>query len=149
MSHPSPPMGPAGIAALIPHAGAMRLIDEVEAVSENAIRCSSQSHLLADNPLRSGGRLPASAAIEYAAQAAAIHGALVLSGGGAARRAFLAVASNVSWTADWLDGGQGVLTVEATRLAADGSGAQYAFRVSAGDVSAEGVLLLSLETGAG
>jgi predicted hotdog family 3-hydroxylacyl-ACP dehydratase len=61
----------------IPHKGRMCLLDEV--VSWDAIRisCRSATHRAADNPLRAHGRLGAACGIEYAAQAMAVHGALV------------------------------------------------------------------------
>ena len=51
---------------------------------------------------RVNGILPASAAIEYAAQAMAVHAALTR--GGPPQRGFLVVASGVTWTKDRLDG---------------------------------------------
>ena len=41
------------------------------------ISCVSRSHRAADNPLRAGGRLGIACGIEYAAQAMAVHGALI------------------------------------------------------------------------
>lgn len=61
---------------LIPHAGAMCLIDRVVEWNETTIRCSSASHRGADHPLSDQGRLHAVCAVEYAAQAAALHGGL-------------------------------------------------------------------------
>ena len=65
------------IAALIPHAGRMVLLDSVATWSVEAITCRATSHLRADNPLRRNGRLAALCGIEYALQAAALHGALL------------------------------------------------------------------------
>jgi predicted hotdog family 3-hydroxylacyl-ACP dehydratase len=64
------------IAGLIPHRGAMCLLDCVESWSAEAIVCRARSHLDPANPLRSNGRLGALAGIEYGLQAAAAHGAL-------------------------------------------------------------------------
>lgn len=144
MDTPAPPLGPEDVAALIPHAGAMRLIDRVDAVASEEVVCATRTHLSPDNPLRVNGVLPASAAIEYAAQAMAVHAAV--SRGGPPRRGFLAVASGVRWTADRLDATPDTLEIRATRLAAVGGGAQYAFTVSAGTaVEVSGTLTLSLE----
>jgi predicted hotdog family 3-hydroxylacyl-ACP dehydratase len=141
------PLGPADIAALIPHSGAMRLIDRVDTASEEQISCVTSSHLSPDNPLRSAGRLPVSAALEYAAQAMAIHAALTREEGGAPRRGFLVVASGVAWTADRLDAPGSELRVHAIRLATTGSGAQYSFTLTAGRaVEVTGTLTLQLET---
>jgi predicted hotdog family 3-hydroxylacyl-ACP dehydratase len=61
----------------IPHKGSMCLLDEVLAWDATRIRCRSASHRSAANPLRRHGRLGAACGIEYAAQAMAVHGALV------------------------------------------------------------------------
>ncbi len=64
------------IRSLIPHAGSMCLLDSVVAWTESEIRCRATSHLDPANPLRRDGRLSALSGIEYALQAAAVHGAL-------------------------------------------------------------------------
>lgn len=64
------------IAALIPHAGAMCLLDKVVRWSDAEILCSATSHLAPANPLRRDGRLNPVCGAEYALQAAALHGAL-------------------------------------------------------------------------
>src|SRR5689334_12805542 len=66
----------ADIAAMIPHAGAMCLLDGVAHWDPGTIRCFSATHRNAANPLRARGELPAVCGIEYAAQAMAIHGGL-------------------------------------------------------------------------
>jgi predicted hotdog family 3-hydroxylacyl-ACP dehydratase len=63
----------------IPHKGRMCLLDEVLSWDAARIRCRSATHRDADNPLRLHGRLGAACGIEYAAQAMAVHGALVAS----------------------------------------------------------------------
>jgi predicted hotdog family 3-hydroxylacyl-ACP dehydratase len=61
----------------IPHHGRMCLLDEVIEWDALRIRCRSGTHRLADHPLRSRGRLGVACGIEYAAQAMAVHGALI------------------------------------------------------------------------
>jgi predicted hotdog family 3-hydroxylacyl-ACP dehydratase len=61
----------------IPHKGRMCLLDEVLNWDAVQIRCRSATHHVPDNPLRAQGRLGAVCGIEYAAQAMAVHGALV------------------------------------------------------------------------
>ena len=68
------------IATLIPHTGAMVLLDRVEAWDTDGILCRARSHLDDDNPLRRDGRLAACCGLEYALQAAALHGALIAGG---------------------------------------------------------------------
>ncbi len=55
----------------------MCLLDCVEAWNQQHIRCRASSHRAADNPLHSDSRLGAACGIEYAAQAMAVHGALL------------------------------------------------------------------------
>lgn len=68
----------------IPHQGTMCLLDEVLTWDAARIRCRSSTHRAATNPLRAHGRLGAVCGIEYAAQAMAVHGALIASYGVAA-----------------------------------------------------------------
>ncbi len=67
----------AWIARHIPHHGSMCLLDGVETWNLQRIQCRASSHRAADNPLRTGSRLGAACGIEYAAQAMAVHGALL------------------------------------------------------------------------
>lgn len=71
------PLDHAWIAAHIPHQGSMCLLDAVLRWDAQHIVCSATSHRDANNPLRQFDRLGAACGIEYAAQAMAVHGALV------------------------------------------------------------------------
>jgi len=62
------------IAGMIPHAGAMHLLDGVLSWDADRIRCSSRTHRDRQNPLRMDGQLSALCGIEYAAQAMAYTG---------------------------------------------------------------------------
>jgi predicted hotdog family 3-hydroxylacyl-ACP dehydratase len=123
----------AGIAALIPHAGPMCLLARMTAWRADAIECVAVNHRDPHHPLRSASGLLASATIEYAAQAMALHGAL----GGAAGRAtgpgVLASARDVRlacWRLDDLPATNAdELVVAAERQAADASRILYAFSV--------------------
>lgn len=64
------------IRELVPHAGNMCLLERVVACDAASIRCETRSHLDQSNPLRRNGQLSSICAIEYAAQAMALHGAL-------------------------------------------------------------------------
>ena len=125
-------MAPASPAldALVPHRGAMCLLDAVAAHGADRIVCVATSHRAPDNPLRVGGRLPALAAIEYAAQAMAAHGSLT--GALHAAPGRLVAVRDVRLHAQTLDDVPGDLAVEATRIASDAGGVVYAFAVSAG-----------------
>ena len=67
----------AWIARHIPHQGSMCLLDCVEVWDQQRIQCRASSHRAADNPLRAFSRLGTVCGIEYAAQAMAVHGALL------------------------------------------------------------------------
>lgn len=115
---------------LVPHRGAMCLLDAVEAHDAARVVCRAASHRSAANPLRVGGRLPALAAIEYAAQAMAAHGALRAATGAAPGR--LVAVRDVRLHVATLDDVAADLEIVATCDAADAGGLAYAFAVSAG-----------------
>jgi predicted hotdog family 3-hydroxylacyl-ACP dehydratase len=117
------------IAAHIPHQGTMCLLDEVVEWSAERIRCTSTSHCRPDNPLRAEGRLGAACGIEYAAQAMAVHGALLAAPSDRPRQGFLASVRNVDFFADRLDDLAGKLEIEAERLAGDENNVLYRFSV--------------------
>ena len=62
-------MAKADICRLIPHAGAMCLLDTVDAWTESCITCTATSHRDVSNPLRRREKLDAICGLEYAAQA--------------------------------------------------------------------------------
>jgi len=121
----------AGIAALIPHAGAMCLLDGVEECDDTRIVCVSGSHAQADNPLRVGGVLPTLCGIEYAAQAMAVHGGLTALEGRRPRGGFLAALRDVRCARARLDELPGPLRIEATRLMGDEANVIYEFSIHA------------------
>ena len=118
------------IAALVPQQGAMCLLDEIVSFDERGIVCSTASHRSFANPLRCDGRLPASAGIEYGAQAMAAHGALRAGAPTPQVQAgLLAGARAVRLHARFLDDEPGPLTVRAERLVEEGGRLLYAFAV--------------------
>ena len=66
-----------GIAALIPHSGPMCLLHRLVQWDVQHIECLANNHRDPNHPLRSRSGLLAIALIEYAAQAMALHGALI------------------------------------------------------------------------
>jgi len=120
------------IADLIPHAGAMQLLDGVLHWDANGIRCVSRTHLDSANPLRCGGELPALCGIEYAAQAMALHGGLSGQAGAKPRAGYLASVREVNCARRRLDDLEGDLVVVAEKLMGEGSHVIYAFEVSVG-----------------
>ena len=115
------------VARLIPHQGAMCLLDRVVACDAGAIACLSSTHRDAGNPLRRDGVLPAVCGLEYALQAMALHGAITA--GAPQGAGFLAALSGVEMRAARLDGIAGMLEVEATALSRESRGFIYGFAV--------------------
>ncbi len=120
----------AGIAARLPHAGRMCLLDRVVHWDELSIRCSAISHRDHDNPLRHSDGLATLAGIEYAAQAAAVHGSL-LQTTPAPRNGVLAALKNVTATRRWLHDVNHEILIDATLLHSDRAGGIYSFAVFA------------------
>ncbi|HEY7888019.1 MAG TPA: hotdog family protein [Steroidobacteraceae bacterium] len=117
----------------IPHRGRMCLLDEVLSWDTARIRCRATSHRLADNPLRAHGRLGAACGVEYAAQAMAVHGAIMAHMAGAQPRAgLLTSVRNLVLLVSRLDDLESDLIALAARLAGDESSTLYEFTVSSG-----------------
>jgi len=132
----------------IPHKGRMCLLDEVLSWDAARIRCRSGTHRAADNPLRSHGRLGAACGIEYAAQAMAVHGALVAASAPLERTVsssvrssigpaigYLASVRNVVLGVTRLDDLEADLVAAAERITGDGRTVLYEFSVWTGDQS--------------
>ena len=123
----------ADIENLIPHAGAMCLLDSVLYWDSTKIRCASRTHRDAANPLRTGGQLPALCGIEYAAQAMAAHGGLAGTVTGKPATGYLASLRNVACNDERLDQREGDLVVEAERLMGDETRVIYQFTLRVGE----------------
>jgi len=137
------------IASLIPHAGAMCLLESVLSWDRKSIVCRATSHRDPGNPLRSTGRLPALAAIEYAAQAMAVHHGLA-GGRGRPRVGYLARLRDVVFRIDRLDDLRSALTVTADQLAVTPASSLYGFSVAAEDrelVAGRALVVLPIESG--
>jgi len=124
-------LGRDAILTLIPHGGAMCLLDEVLDWDAACICCLSHRTRAADNPLRrADGTLGSACGIEIAAQAMAVHGRLIGPLEGAPVPGYLVSLRDVRLARPQLDGGGGPLTIHATRLMGDARGATYSFSVS-------------------
>ena len=129
----------AAIAARIPHQGSMCLLDAVLAWDSGQIHCRASSHRQPDNPLRAAARLGAACGIEYAAQAMAVHGALLAPAGAPPRPGYLASVRSVQLAVDRLDDLAQDLDIVAERLSGDENNILYHFRVEhAGDLLLSG-----------
>lgn len=132
------------LCALIPHAGNMCLLDGVQAWDDQRILCISNSHRHTDNPLRcfygveqAPGALSAIHAVEYGAQAMAVHGGLLArQAGGTAAPGYLAALRDVQLKVTSLDSIHDALFVEAEQVMAGTGSLMYNLRVysSAGDI---------------
>ncbi|RQO68830.1 3-hydroxylacyl-ACP dehydratase [Aquitalea sp. FJL05] len=137
------------IAARIPHQGSMCLLDGVERWDDEQIVCFSHSHRLADNPLRAAGRLGIANAIEYAAQAMALHGALLAGDAAPARAGYLASVRELRWHCQQLDTQDAALSIHVQRLSGNAITAMYQFELAAaGAVLASGRLSVVLDAAA-
>jgi len=105
----------------------MCLLDSVNDWSENSIACRATSHTDPTNPLRAEGRLGAANGIEYAAQAMAIHGALLVNADDQPRQGYLTSVRSVSLHVARLDDLPGELSVQAERLSGDANHILYQF----------------------
>jgi predicted hotdog family 3-hydroxylacyl-ACP dehydratase len=122
--------GHEAIARLVPHAGAMCLLDEVLEWDDARIVCRARSHLDPGNPLRSAGALPALTGIEYAGQAMAAHGALC-NRDARGRIGYLVSVRDVVLEVARLDDVAGDLIVSAARLSPSGRELLYDFNLQA------------------
>ncbi len=137
----------AGIAAVVPHRGRMCLLDRMRHWSVDAIHCSAISHRDVDNPLRSQRGLLAPCAIEYAAQAMALHGGLLARQSGPPQGGYIAAVRDVKFAVSSLHDIDGELQIHAERLAGDVQLVSYRFHVddAAGRRLAEGRATVVLE----
>ena len=117
----------AQFAHLIPHAGSMMLIDQVDSWSDKHINCSTQSHLATDNPLRLDNSLSIMYLIEYGAQSMAIHGGLL---SGKSSPGFLAAVRGAHFHINSLDTISGSLHIKASAELKIENGAVYSFRIT-------------------
>lgn len=104
------------IKAHIPHQGSMCLLDSVVSWDEAKIVCKTVSHLFSSNPLRYQNKLGIANGIEYAAQALAVHSALLSDNKPTPAAGYLASVRNVSWHTHYLDDVGPELIVRAERL---------------------------------
>jgi predicted hotdog family 3-hydroxylacyl-ACP dehydratase len=136
------PVGRLWIANHLPHQGRMSLIDEIVEWDRVRLRAVARNHRAPDHPLRRGNELPIACGIEYGAQAAAAHGALVAEA--ASAPGFLASVRSVVFHARRLDDAAGDLEVRVEQLGASEAGVLYRFEVAcAGGALVDGRLTVA------
>lgn len=131
------------LCSLIPHAGTMCLLDGVQQWDSQSIVCVSQSHRDPANPLRSQTRdgtqhmpsLSAIHAVEYGAQAMAVHGGLLArQSGELAAPGYLAALRDVQLRVATLDQFTTPLIVKAEQVMAGGGNLMYNLHVCSAGV---------------
>jgi len=124
------------IETLIPHSGAMSLLNEVLKWDEDHIICLANSHRSKHNPLRNENALSSVCGVEYAAQAMAVHGALSKSDPDEEPRpGYLASIKNLDLLVSSLDDIESDLVIEAELLMRDKEFLVYQFRVLSEDLN--------------
>lgn len=114
----------------LPHKGEMCLLDQIIAWDADQIHCTATSHKNPGNPLILRGKLGASNAIEYAAQAMAAHGCLIINKDtDSSRQGYIASVRSVEFRTDTLNDLGSVLDIYATRLMGDDDNVIYEFDV--------------------
>jgi predicted hotdog family 3-hydroxylacyl-ACP dehydratase len=138
----------AGIAARVPHRGAMCLLDAMASCSGDEIVCRITNHADAANPLCLDEQLPAASALEYASQAMALHGSLAATTAKPPTSGFLASARDLRLHVNRLDAAPGPLRLHARRLAGDAGQAMYRFELhdAHGRLLVEGRTTVVLDT---
>jgi len=124
-------LGRSEIENLIPHKGAMCLLDSVLTWNDTGIRLATRTHALSTNPLRSAAGLRAVHLCEYGAQAMAVHGALLAQArhAGTARAGMLVALRDVKLYCEFIHDLPHELLVTAECLQAGATLLQYLFRV--------------------
>lgn len=120
------------ILARVPHQGGSCLLDAVSCWDQRRIVCESRAHLLAHNPYRIDGRLPAVCAVEFAAQCFALHASLKVAATDtvrSCRHGYLASVRSLALLVDVLDECSGALRIEAEELSAEQGGLLYTFNL--------------------
>jgi predicted hotdog family 3-hydroxylacyl-ACP dehydratase len=110
----------------------MCLLEQIVSWDEQGVICSTQSHKSLANPLRSNDQLSAIHAVEYGAQAVAVHGGLLAhEKGEAIKPGYLAALRQVKLHCSRLDEIEPALTVTVTQLLSDAGNLMYSFAVTA------------------
>lgn len=134
------------IAALVPHAGTMCLLERIEHWDDTSVTVATATHRDPANPLAGRLGLRAIHLCEYGAQAMAVHGGLTAKARGErAQPGLLVSLRDVSLGCDFVQDLEGELLVEARRLHESDTAWQYEFRVThAGRLLAQGRATVSV-----
>jgi predicted hotdog family 3-hydroxylacyl-ACP dehydratase len=123
------------ISMMVPHAGAMCLLDGVLHWDAVSMRCFSRRFQQADNPMRRGdGTLGTACGIEVAAQAMAVHGRLLAQTCGSPTQGYLVSVRDVWLARQHFDTDSDRLLIDVERIGGDTRGATYRFGVTSGAI---------------
>jgi predicted hotdog family 3-hydroxylacyl-ACP dehydratase len=121
------------IAAHIPHQDGMSLLEQIESWGPEYVRCQTSRHRDSAIPMRSAGRLGAACGIEFAAQAMALHGALIAEALDTPpprpRAGLLVSVRNVQLNVVRLDDIEDDLLIEVRRLSGGTDNVMYEFQL--------------------
>lgn len=127
----------------------MCLLDGVQSWNETEIVCHASSHRLEENPLRTAASLGITNGIEYAAQAMAVHSALLARADTTPSVGFLTSVRDVQWSHARLDDIGNDLMIRAARIFGNDSYILYSFGIQDGDttlLSGRASVLITAET---
>lgn len=114
----------------------MCLLDQVLSWDGDSIVCDTETHRDVNNPLRCHGKLSAVHALEYGAQAAAIHGGLrARAAGTTAPAGYIAAVRDAHLHVGRLDDISGRLQVRARRLFGENANTIYQCEILSGEKS--------------
>lgn len=111
----------------------MCLLERVIRWDAQAIHCMTNSHRAPLHPLADSGQLHSACGVEYAAQAIAVHGALLGATGARPRGGYLVSVRGLVLAVDRLDNVPGALSIEAERLAGEETHMSYRFAIRGAD----------------
>ncbi len=116
------------ICQLLPHSGAMCLLDHVANWDQDKISCIAFSQLNINNPLRFNNRLLTGSTIEYAAQAMGLHRSLLSMKSKSPKVGYLALIKNFKFYFDYIDQ-EDQLNIECVSISSFLNGFMYEFKI--------------------
>jgi predicted hotdog family 3-hydroxylacyl-ACP dehydratase len=138
------------IRGLIPHRGAMCLLDTVEYWDAERVVCRTDQHRSPANPLSASARLSSINGVEFAVQAMAVHGGLLAPAEAPPVVGLLVSLRDCVVHCARLDNLSSSLDIEARRVMGNSDVSMYDFAVRAGDITLiEGRASVLLQRGAG
>lgn len=114
---------------LLPHAPPMCLLDAIVEWSEAHLICRTGTHRADSNPLRRGDQLEAICGLEYAAQAMAVHIAILLNADRPRLEGYLVAVRDFALERSRLDDIAADLTVQVRRVVGEDTTFIYTFSV--------------------